>query len=305
MCLLFLFQPSLTQTKSNFFIGKFVQIAIFGYLFSYFLCYKNKVFNADDLMGLIADYYKLFIILNACIIAIIEPLFNYNCYMKILTAHKLFFEILSKESNVLDIQIRKRIKSKWIKIYLSFCILYFISEILAFKIYYVNIETRYIYITTNVAAIFLYLKFGHLLYHLVTIEIFFKAIEELLKSSELNKARFNSVLEMYDLLKEMISEFNSAGLGQLVIFLGNKYYIVGECYWLTIAFMLYPSRYRENFGLLNDEIFKLAQILGLKFILAIISCSIFKLVTPILQAIISENIKATVNILSSFGINLT
>lgn len=218
---------------------------MFGYLFSYFLCYKNKIFHADEILGKIADYYKLFIILSSCIIVIIEPVFNYNSYMTILKSQELFYEIVNDE---LQHKIKEKIKSKCIKIILSLFIFYMLCEILTFNIYFVLTETRYIYVTTNLAQIFLYLKVGHLLYHLITIDEFFEVIKEKVNSAELKPNRYKKILELYDLTKAMISSFNNAGLGLLAIFLGNKFYLVGEYYWLTLAFLVHPGRYGENIG---------------------------------------------------------
>jgi hypothetical protein len=59
---------------------------------------------------------------------------------------------------------------------------------------------------------------------------------------------FKIILELYDVTKVMISAFNDAGLGLLAIFLGNKFYLFGEYYWLTLAFLVHPGRYGENIG---------------------------------------------------------
>lgn len=256
--------------KEKFLILKFFQISCFFVFIIFVIHYNDKILWNSDLLGKIADFHKLFITAIACFVVIVDPLFNFNQYIKLNESENLFFEILEANfKNITDKQkIHKKIIFKFKKIILCFLLFYIICDTRLLTISLRVLQTRNIYFLSMSTTVFLYMKVAHLVFQMLTINTFLENLHKVIKSmqEELDCAeklksriydkivenKYLKIIELYACIEKITVTFNQIGFTQFLIFQSLKFYMTSDFFWICLVTMHSRIKLKATFG----EIFK-------------------------------------------------
>lgn len=252
-----IFAPSPTsfKNKEKFIIYKIAQILSLSMIMFLVFYYRNKILYKNDILGQVADLYKLTITIVVCFIVIIEPMINFKFYKEMNQMKNMFYKRIDK--NFINLtnasKIKKMILNELTKISIFFWILFVLSELGFFYISMRTFQSRNIYFVFLSTTILLYVKVGYIVYDLISFKVFLSETRsiavflkdefdcsEKLKSYVYDKMleeKFLMLIEIYQGIQGMINVFNSSAIAQLTIFLGIKFYLMGDFYWIALISM--------------------------------------------------------------------
>lgn len=272
MPLLSIFAPSpwSFENKEKFKIYKIFQILSLCIIMFMVFYYRNKILYTNDLLGKIADLYKLSITTLICFIIVIEPLINFKFYQKMDKIKNLFYKKI--EVNFINLtsatKIKEKIRQEFIKLCIFFWVFFILSELGFCYISMRTFQSRNTYFVFLGTTIFLYVKVGYIVYDLICFKVFLseaRIIAVYLKdefecSEKLNsyvydkilEQKFLMLIEIYNCIQQMILIFNKSAIAQLTLFLGIKFYLMGDFYWIALITMHEQIKLIATYGELKD-----------------------------------------------------
>lgn len=261
--------PSNFVNKEKFIIYKVFHVLSLCMAMFLVFYYRNKLLYTNDLLGKVADLYKLIVTVVICFIVVIEPMVNFSFYQEMTKIKQKFYKKIEENFTNLTsaAKIKKKISKEFIKLCIFFWVLFILSEIGVFYISMRTYQSRNIYFVFLSTTIILYAKVGYIVYDLLSFKIFLNEAKiiansfkdgfecsERLKSfvyDNMLEEKFLMLIEIYEHVQEMILIFNKSATAQLTIFLGMKFYLMGDFYWIALITMHEQIKLIATYGKKN------------------------------------------------------